>query len=249
MSKLEGRRIRRIDVNLGSGDSKSLLPREKDRRKDKGAERRGSEIRGRGSPSFAGEHPKFQSTIRPRYRESLLALRARVPEEVARRGKARERERENARGNNLLEIRLVARSASGDTLICPRGNLSSTATLLPAFSIPPPHRHRRHHHTFSVGPCNPDLPPFPHSPTPAPDIGRLLSRRGERETPSSPTGILNTDDSSVLFLRSSILFPLPSSFLSCRDPLDGPSFSRGSGDGIRERLSPIWVLSAQCSYS
>lgn len=37
------------------------------------------------------------------------------------------------RGNNLAEIRLVARSATGYTLICPRGNLSPTATLLPSF--------------------------------------------------------------------------------------------------------------------
>lgn len=157
-------------------------------------------------------------------RESLLALRARVPEEIARRG----RERESAHGKQFT--RNSPRRAFSDWI---------HSYLSPRQSVPDCNPSPRFLHTTATAiatttpfgqPLQPQSP-FPHSPTPASNISRLLAQRREREPPSL-TRILNIADSSVFFLWSFVFFLLQSSLQSYRDPLNRPSFSEPPLGGI-----------------
>jgi len=108
---------------------------------------------------------------------ALRALRAQILEKVEVAKGWYRRERESMRGETIypkFASSRVRRLDSGYTLICPRSNLFRTATLLSAFSIPPPPTSPPPH--LFGRPLQPLSAPFPHSSTPTTDIvGCLLS--------------------------------------------------------------------------
>lgn len=179
-----------------------------------------------------------------------LFSRLRVSEEEEEEPGKGEREREMGEGNNLPEIRLVAFGDWIHSYLSPRQSVDCNPSLGVAFSpSPPPYRHR-HHHLFGRNPlATPrarSTVPFPaHSLTSAVFFS---PRREENAKPRSLMGILNTDDSSVLFPRHPFspypLAPsagcLPIAFLFISKPLALPSV-----DGIRERYRVLGTIRLQ----
>lgn len=155
---------------------------------------------------------KFQSTIR-RHQESLL--QASSIRRVSTRGNGTE---ERGYGETIYPKFASSRSATGYTLICPRGNLS-TATLLQRRFHHHHHHHYCYHHHLFVRPLQPrsTVPPFPAFPNVYGCL--LLSRRRERET-AKPHGNFKHRRLGSCALSSTSIFPLCSSsepgFLSYR---------------------------------
>lgn len=177
------------------------LPREK----EKEAKGKGRYFGGGRESAVRDSTLKFQSTIR-RHQESLL--QASSIRRVSTRGN---RTKERGYGETIYPKFASSRSATGYTLICPRGNLS-TATLLQRRFHHHHHHHYYYHHHLFVRPLQPrsTVPPFPHSLT---STAAFFSRDEENAKPRSLMGILNTDDSAlVLFPRHpfSLSAPPPS---------------------------------------